>query len=53
MELELNSLDWNVNGLEYELELDDMKRTISILLHKQAKLRKYMQHSVQSTLARV
>ena len=27
MELELNSLDWNVNELEYELELEDMKRT--------------------------
>ena len=28
MELELNSLDWNGNELERELELDDMKRTI-------------------------
>ena len=28
MELELNSLDWNVNELEHELELEDMKRTI-------------------------
>ena len=27
MELELNSLDWNVNELEHELELEDMKRT--------------------------
>ena len=27
MELELNSLDWNVNELERELELEDMKRT--------------------------
>ena len=31
MELELNSLDWNGNELEHELELEDMKR-ISILL---------------------
>ena len=28
MELELNLLDWNVNELECELELEDMKRTI-------------------------
>ena len=28
MELELNLLDWNVNELERELELEDMKRTI-------------------------
>jgi hypothetical protein len=27
MELELNSLDWNANELEHELELEDMKRT--------------------------
>ena len=27
MELELNLLDWNVNELEHELELEDMKRT--------------------------
>ena len=27
MELELNSLDWNENELEHELELEDMKRT--------------------------
>ena len=27
MELELNLLDWNVNELERELELEDMKRT--------------------------
>ena len=27
MELELNLLDWNVNELESELELEDMKRT--------------------------
>ena len=26
-ELELNSLDWNGNELEHELELEDMKRT--------------------------
>ena len=29
MELEPNLLDWNVNELERELELEDMKRTIS------------------------
>ena len=28
MELELNSLDLNVNELEHELELEDMKRTL-------------------------
>ena len=28
MELEPNSLDWNGNELEHELELEDMKRTI-------------------------
>ena len=28
MELELNSFDWNVNELEHELELEDMKRTV-------------------------
>ena len=27
MELEPNLLDWNVNELERELELEDMKRT--------------------------
>ena len=27
MELEMNSLDWNLNELEHELELEDMKRT--------------------------
>ena len=27
MDLESNSLDWNGNELEYELELEDMKRT--------------------------
>ena len=27
MELEPNSLDWNGNELEHELELEDMKRT--------------------------
>ena len=27
MDLEPNSLDWNGNELEYELELEDMKRT--------------------------
>ena len=31
MELELNSLDWNVNELEHKLELEDMKRTIAIM----------------------
>ena len=30
MELEPNLLDWNVNELERELELEDMKRTIII-----------------------
>ena len=28
MELEPNSLDWNGNKLEHELELEDMKRTL-------------------------
>ena len=28
MELEPNSIDWNGNELEHELELRDMKRTI-------------------------
>ena len=27
MELEMNSLDWNENELDNELELEDMKRT--------------------------
>ena len=27
MELEPNLLDWNVNKLEHELELEDIKRT--------------------------
>ena len=27
MELELNLLEWNVNELEHELELEDKKRT--------------------------
>ena len=27
MELELNLVDWNVNELEHELELEDMKHT--------------------------
>ena len=27
MELELNLLDWNLNELEHELELEDMKHT--------------------------
>ena len=27
MELEPNLLDWNVNELEHELELEDMKHT--------------------------
>lgn len=30
MELEPNSLDWNGNELEHELELEDMKRTTVI-----------------------
>ena len=29
MELEPNLLDWNVNELECELELEDMKRTMA------------------------
>ena len=29
IELELNSLDWNVNELEHELELEDMKPTLN------------------------
>ena len=29
MQLEPNSLDWNGNELEHELELEDMKHTIS------------------------
>ena len=32
MELELNSLDWNLNELEQELELEDMKPTSSYLI---------------------
>ena len=31
MELEPNSLDWNGNELEHELELEDMKRNIYTL----------------------
>ena len=31
MELEPNSLDWNGDELEHELELEDMKHTKSIL----------------------
>jgi hypothetical protein len=30
MVLEPNSLDWNGNELEHELELEDMKRTIVV-----------------------
>ena len=30
MELEPNSLDWNGNELEHELELEDMKRIIGV-----------------------
>ena len=29
MELEPNLLDWNVNELERELELEDLKRTMA------------------------
>ena len=29
MKLEPNLLDWNVNELECELELEDMKRTMA------------------------
>ena len=32
MDLEPNSLDWNGNELEYELELEDMKLTIDSLM---------------------
>ena len=28
IDLEVNSLDWNGNELEHELELEDMKRTL-------------------------
>ena len=31
IELERNSLEWNVNELEYELELEDMKRTKALV----------------------
>ena len=31
MELELNSLDWNGNEVEKELELEDMKRTAVLI----------------------
>ena len=31
MELEPNLLDWNVNKLEPELELENMKHTITIV----------------------
>ena len=38
MELEPNSLDWNGNELEHELELEDMKRTmvnvVSLIFHR-------------------
>ena len=37
MELELNSLDWNVNELEHELELEDMKHTMDCSAHVQPK----------------
>ena len=30
MELEPNSLDWNGNELEHELEVEDMKRTLIV-----------------------
>ena len=30
MELELNSLDWNANELEHELDREDMKRTMEV-----------------------
>ena len=32
MQLEPNSLDWNGNELEHELELEDMKRTHAVYL---------------------
>ena len=31
MELELNLLDWNLNELEHELQLEDMKHTLVII----------------------
>ena len=34
MELEPNLLDWNVNELERELELEDMKRTNDRIVKK-------------------
>ena len=34
MVLELNSLDWNGNELEHELELEDMKRTMVCVTKK-------------------
>ena len=37
MELQLNSLDWNENELEYELELEDMKHTMLPLRLRTAK----------------
>ena len=40
MELELNSLDWNGNELEHELELEDMKRT-NVLAYKKKDFRKF------------
>ena len=36
MKLELNSLDWNVNELEHELELEDMKPTYDYLWQKKS-----------------
>ena len=32
MELETNSLDWDGNELEQELELEDMKRTLDYVI---------------------
>ena len=33
MELEMNSLDWNENELDNELELEDIKRTREAFYH--------------------
>ena len=40
MELEMNSLDWNLNELEHEHELEDMKR--NFLRSSQARLSSHM-----------
>ena len=40
MELEPNLLDWNVNELERELELEDMKRTLKLISQKDTTVNK-------------